>query len=67
MIEVRIGRNIFPVVTFAVCHDGDLLIVFVNNNVFWGQSTRTGMLAPLKFDKKRGKTTWGGKVVKFVL
>jgi len=67
MIEIRIGKAVFPVVSVARVEDSDdFLIVFLNEGKFWGQSTRTGLLAPLKFNLKSGKTVWGGKVVKFI-
>jgi hypothetical protein len=65
VIEIRIGKLCFPVVAVGSCDDGDIVIVFAFNGSMWGQSARTGQLAPLKFNK--GKTTWGGKVVKFVV
>ena len=65
MIEIKVGKTTFPVVgTAKVEGNDDFLIVFLNEGKFWGQSTKTGLLAPLRF--KDGKTVWGGKVVRFV-
>ena len=64
MIEIRIGKAVFPVIGIAKTENDDLLIVFLNGVTFWGQSVKTGLLAPFRF--KGGKTVWGGKVVKFI-
>jgi hypothetical protein len=64
-IEIKIGKTEFPLVSIArIEGDDDLLLVFLNGNIFWGQSVKTKAIAPLKF--KNGKTVWGGKVVKFI-
>ncbi|MCI4407827.1 MAG: hypothetical protein JHC26_01955 [Thermofilum sp.] len=64
-IEIKVGKQSFPTVSIAKIEgDDDLLIVFLNGNIFWGQSMKTKAIAPLKF--RGGKTVWGGKVVKFV-
>ena len=64
-IEIKICKTTFPVVSIAkIEDDNDLLIVFLNNNIFWGQSMKTKMIAPLKF--KSGKIVWRGKTVKFI-
>jgi hypothetical protein len=67
MIEIKIGKMTFPLVSVAkVENDDDFLMIFVNVNdgKFWGQSVKSKLIAPLKF--KNGKTTWGGKVVRFI-
>jgi hypothetical protein len=66
MLEIKIGKASYPLVSVAkIIDNDDLILVFVdNNNIFWGQSTKTGALAPLKF--KNGHTMWSNKVVKFV-
>jgi hypothetical protein len=64
MIEIRIGKSSFPLVSIARVENDDYIVVFVNNGLFWGQSIKTKAIAQLRF--KNGKTTWGGKVVRFI-
>jgi hypothetical protein len=65
MIEIKVGKATFPVVgTAKVEGNDDFLIVFLNEGKFWGQSTKTGLLAPLKF--KDNKVMWGNRVAYFI-
>jgi hypothetical protein len=65
MIEIRIGKASFPIVSVArIENDDDFLFIFVIDRKFWGQSVKTKTLAPLMF--RGGRTTWGGKVVRFI-
>lgn len=64
-LEIKIGHQSFPVVSVAkIENENDLILVFINDGIFWGQSITHKTVAPLKF--RSGKTVWGGKVVKFI-
>jgi hypothetical protein len=63
MIEIKIGKMRFPVISIASLDD-DFLIVFRSGDALLGQSVRTKTIAQLRF--RNGNFVWGNKTVRFI-
>jgi len=63
MIEIKIGRTTFPLISIARCNDGELIFVYRQGDKLFGLSTDK-KIARIVFHNN--KPMWGSRPISFI-